>query len=87
MAVESDSVPQRLNLTAGFLQRLADFTTEGVNRRGVAEMLREERQHGVDHSGIDPRRSVVVQIDRFHGAVLGFSVEVGMMSNLAVFSG
>ena len=80
---------QRLNLTAGLLQRLADFTAEGVNRRGVAEMLREERQHRFDHSGIDPRRGVVVQVNRFrfHGAVLGFSVEVGMISNLAVFSG
>ena len=41
-----------------------------MNRRGVAEMLREEREHGFHHCRVAARGGVVVQIDGVHGAVL-----------------
>ena len=62
IAVASDSVPhdvktisdsccgpeQFLHLAAGLFQRPADAVAEAVHRRRVAELLGEERQHGLD---------------------------------------
>ena len=44
---------QLLHLHARLLDRQADLVAEAVHRRGVAELLGEERQHGFHHGRID----------------------------------
>ena len=59
---------ERRDLFAGRPHPLAAWRAEGVQRRRIAEMLGQIRQHRRDDLGIDPSRRVVVQIDRPHRA-------------------
>ena len=58
------------NLAARLLDRLADLVAEAVHRRGIAELLGEERQHGLDDRRVDHRGGVVVHVDISHGLFL-----------------
>ena len=82
MAVESDSVPQEVKTisescaapssactcSARFLERQADLVAEAVHRRGIAELLGEEGQHGLDHGRIAGASWRCCRVDRFHGS-------------------
>src|SRR5450756_2947943 len=51
------------DLFAGLLHRGAGFPSQGVERRGVPELLREVRLHRLSHLGKRRRGSRVVEVD------------------------
>ena len=58
---------QRLHPLARGLQRPTHRRAEAVHRRGVAEMLGEQRDHRLHHRRINPRGGIVVEIYGAHG--------------------
>ena len=56
---------QGRDLIAGFLDGRFRFPSIRMAATGgIPELLREVRQHGLDHARIDPRRGVVVHVNR-----------------------
>lgn len=58
---------ERLQLLPPLLHRRPNLRPEGVHRGGVPELLGEKRQHRINDPRIDPRRGVIIEVDRAHG--------------------
>ena len=57
---------ERSNVLAGGFDSGAGLLAKSMDRGSVAEFHREIRKHGVEHSRLDGRRGVVIEVDAVH---------------------
>ena len=56
------------HLLAAFLDRESRLPAQGMHRRGIAELLPEERLHGLEHARVKRRRGGMIEVDGMHNA-------------------